>query len=199
MEYEEKKITQTSDPTTEQREYIQTETNYVPVVPEDKGFSGATVAMIVIGAVTAVALLFFLLIYNQRREEENQNRQVETAQQQPQQPIVVQQPAQPIIVQQPSSQPAPIVAPPTSDSTTSSSSANTVDRDLAVQTEIDRRMKADKEFSKLNISATVIDGEVMLVGFVESADMKKRIEKMVKEIKGVKKVNNQIRVSDSGM
>ena len=201
MEYKERKVTQTSNPNTQEREYVQTEANYVPAAPEDRGVSGATVAMIVIGTVTAMALLFFLLIYNQRQDE-NLNRQTEAAQQQPQQPVVVQQPAQPIIVQQPPSQPAPIIVPDqsTSGSTIpSSSSSNTAAKDLAIQKEIDRRMKENTEFSKLDISASVVDGEVMLMGVVESADMKKRVERMVKEIKGVKKVDNQIVVTDSKM
>jgi osmotically-inducible protein OsmY len=40
----------------------------------------------------------------------------------------------------------------------------------------------------------VINGKVMLVGTVKTEELKTRIERMVKQIKGVKDVDNQISV-----
>jgi len=73
-------------------------------------------------------------------------------------------------------------------------SANTANIDSTVQAAIDKRLTDDPEFSTLGITASVIDGKVMLVGTVKSEELKAKIERAVKQIKGVKAVDNQISV-----
>jgi osmotically-inducible protein OsmY len=46
----------------------------------------------------------------------------------------------------------------------------------------------------LGITATVLNGKVMLLGTVKSDAVKTQVEKMVRGIKGVKQIDNQITV-----
>ena|SRR3989442_11169829 len=64
--------------------------------------------------------------------------------------------------------------------------------DTAIQAEIDKRIADDPNFSKLDITATVTNGRVILVGTVPTNELKSRIEKLARAVKGVKDVDNQI-------
>jgi osmotically-inducible protein OsmY len=66
--------------------------------------------------------------------------------------------------------------------------------DSTVQAAVDKRLADDPEFSTLGITVSVIDGKAMLLGTVKTEDLKGRIERAVKQIKGVKAVDNQITV-----
>ena len=67
--------------------------------------------------------------------------------------------------------------------------------DSTIQTAIDKRLTDDPAFSTLGITASVINGKVMLIGTVKTEAVKADVEKMVKQVKGVKEVDNQIIVS----
>jgi osmotically-inducible protein OsmY len=67
--------------------------------------------------------------------------------------------------------------------------------DSNIQAAIDKRLTDDPAFSTLGISASVINGKVMLIGTVKTEGVKADVERMVKQIKGVKEVDNQIIVS----
>jgi hyperosmotically inducible protein len=96
-----------------------------------------------------------------------------------------------VIIQQPAPvQQAPVIVnPPAGGSSTSS-----MDKDAAIQTEIDKRIMDDSTFSSLGITATVSNGKVTLVGTVKNNDQKAQVERMVRNIKGVSNVDNQISV-----
>ena len=66
--------------------------------------------------------------------------------------------------------------------------------DSTVQAAVDKRLADDPEFSTLGITVSVIDGKAMLIGTVKTEELKSRIERAVKLIKGVKAVDNQITV-----
>ena len=109
-----------------------------------------------------------------------------------QQPATAQQP--PVIIQQPApaTQPAPIVVtPPAGGATAPAEPANI---DSTVQAAIDKKLSDDPEISTLGITASVLNGKVMLLGTVKTEQMKTRVERMVKQIKGVKEIDNQISV-----
>lgn len=173
-----------------QREYVQTESVYVP---ESRGFSGLAVAALVIGAVALVTVLFLVILNNQSQANDNKLA-ARNEQPQQQQPIVVQQPAAqqpPIVVQQPGTAPAPIVvqqpgAPPSTD---------TVAVDTGIQTEFERQMADNDTWAGLSVTATAVGGKVTLQGTVASEKLKSDIERMARAIKGVKSIDNQITVS----
>src|ERR1043166_8617951 len=137
--------------------------------PDNSGMSAGMVGVLV---VVAIALITMLVLFWLSRQPATDNANM-AAQQQPttvvQQPAPVQQP--PVIVQQPApaTQPAPIVVtPPAGGSTASTVPADTAaNMDSTIQTAVDKKLSDDTEISALGITATVLNGKVMLVGTVK--------------------------------
>lgn len=161
--------------------------------PERSGVSGAALAAIVVGVV-ALAAIIILFVLNRQQDSVNENV---TAQQPPQ--TIVQQPAQqpPVIVQQPApaTQPPVIIngqpAPAAGGSTSTMSGTD----DYSVQSAVDKKLSEDPKLSSLGITATVLNGKVTLLGVVHSEAEKNMVERAVRNLKGVKTVDNQISVS----
>jgi hypothetical protein len=64
--------------------------------------------------------------------------------------------------------------------------------DTEIQAAIDRKLGDDASLSQLGITATVNEGKVVLVGTAPSDEMKAKVEKLVRGVKGVKQIDNQI-------
>jgi BON domain-containing protein len=164
--------------------------------PDNSGISAGMVGVLVVVAIALITMLVLFWLSSQPATTDNAN--IAATQQPPtvvQQPAPVQQP--PVIIQQPApaTQPAPIVVtPPAGGSTASTVPAETTNIDSTVQAAVDKRLSDDPEISTLGITASVLNGKVMLLGTVKTEEMKTRIERMVKQIKGVKAVDNQISV-----
>lgn len=179
---------------TARREVVRTETARVP---ERSGISGSMVAVLVIAAVALVTMLFLFLM--SRQTDNTLNANVALATQQPTplpQTTIIEQPAPqqqpPIIIQQPApaTQPAPIIVSPNGET----ARTNGID-DATIQSNIEKRFSDDPTFSTLGLSAKVVDAKVTLTGTVKSQTLKDQIEKMVKAVRGVRDVDNQILVS----
>jgi cytoskeletal protein RodZ len=177
----------------ERREVVHTQSVRTP-----ENNSGISAGMVGVLVVVAIALITMLVLFWLSSQPTTDNANL-TAQQPPtvvQQPAPVQQP--PVIIQQPApaTQPAPIiVTPPAGGSTGSTVPAETAANiDSTIQTAVDKKLSDDPEISTLGITATVLNGKVMLLGTVKTEELKTRIERMVKQIKGVKEVDNQISV-----
>ena len=175
----------------ERREVVHTQS-----VRDNSGISAGMVGVLVVVAIALITMLVLFWMSSQPTTTDNAN--IAATQQPPtvvQQPAPVQQP--PVIIQQPApaTQPAPIVVtPPAGGSTASTVPAETTNIDSTVQAAVDKRLSDDPEISTLGITASVLNGKVMLLGTVKTEEMKTRIERMVKQIKGVKAVDNQISV-----
>ncbi|HEY6119122.1 MAG TPA: BON domain-containing protein [Pyrinomonadaceae bacterium] len=176
---------------TSRREVEQTESVNVPA---RAGVSATTVGVLVVLVVALVTILVLLLMNNQSTDTANAN----IAAQQPTpipQTTIIQQPAQqaqpPIIIQQPApaTQPAPIIVTPPS-----GGMANSGTDDSVIQADVDKKIADDPTISTLGVTATVLNGKVMLVGTVKSEALKAQVEKLVKSVRGVKQVDNQITV-----
>jgi BON domain len=163
--------------------------------PERTGVSATTVGILVVLVIALVTILVLLLMNQQSTDTTNANL---AAAQQPApvpQTTIVQQPAPPppVIVTQPA-QPAPaapiIVTPPAGSGSTSSGAD-----DLAVQARVDKRIADDPNLSSLGVTVTVLDGKATLIGTVKSEGIKSQVERAIKEVKGVKSVDNQLIVS----
>jgi hypothetical protein len=189
---------------TARREVVQTTTARAP---ERRGVSTGVVAALVIGSIALVTILF-LFILNRQNTDTAINANVRTTETAPtpiQQPVIVQQPAQPqqppIIIQQPgttttTSQPPVIInqpAPSAAPSDTASRPSGT--DDSAIQSAIDKKMAEDATLSTAAVTATVSGGKVTLIGTADTRAIRDQAERMVKSIKGVKSVDNQIVVS----
>ena len=161
--------------------------------PDNSGISAGMVGVLVVVAIALITMLVLFWLSSQPTTDPNL-----TAQQPVPTTTVVQQPAPvqqpPVIIQQPApaTQPAPIVVTPPAGGSTMP--AESVNMDSTIQTAVDKRISDDPEISTLGITASVLNGKVMLVGTVKTEELKTRIERMVKQIKGVKEVDNQITV-----
>lgn len=178
---------------TARREVVRTET---AGVPQRNGMSSGVVAALVIGAVALVTILFLFLMSRQTEDATNANVTVasqptplpqttiveQAAPQQP--PIIIQQPA-------PATQPAPIIISPPAPSGESRPSGPD---DATIQSNIQKRFSDNPTFSSLGLSAMVIDGKVTLTGTVKSEALKRQIEKLVRDVRGVRDIDNQILV-----
>src|SRR5215217_9253182 len=176
---------------TERREVVHSQS-----VRDNSGISAGMVGVLV---VVAIALITMLVLFWISSQPATDNANVAATQPPPttvvQQPAPVQQP--PVIIQQPApvTQPAPIVVtPPAGGSTASTVPTEGVNMDSTIQTAVDKKLSDDPEISPLGITATVLNGKVMLLGTVKTEEMKTRIERVVKAVKGVKEVDNQISV-----
>ncbi|MDT5121401.1 MAG: hypothetical protein QOC96_883 [Acidobacteriota bacterium] len=190
---------------TARREVVQTSTARAP---ERRGISTGVVAALVIGSIALVTILFLYILNRQNNDTTaNTNLRTTTTTTQtplPQQPVIVQQatplPQQPIIIQQPAqaaSQPPVIIeqpapAPASSGTTTIKPSGPD---DTTIQSEIDKRISQDATLSTVAVTATVNGGKVTLIGTVDTPAIKNQYEKLVRAVKGVKSVDDQIVVS----
>jgi len=194
MSYEEQQTRNSRvvvDTPTERREVVSSQSVQTP---DRSGISAGLVGVLVVVAIALVTILVLFWMSSQQSASD-QNANLAAAQQQP--PTVVQQaPVQqpPVIIQQPApaTQPAPIViAPSTGGSTQPTAPAND---DATIQMNIDKQLTDDPTFSTLGITASVMNGKVTLLGTVKSDALKNQAEKMVRRVKGVKDVDNQITV-----
>ena len=174
---------------TERREVVHSQS-----VRDNGGISAGMVGVLVVVAIALITMLVLFWISSQPTTDTN----VAATQPPPttvvQQPALVQQP--PVIIQQPApaTQPAPIVVTPPASSGGSTMPAESVNMDSTIQTAVDKKLSDDPDISTLGITATVIDGKVTLLGTVKTDVLKIQIERLVKQVKGVKSVDNQISV-----
>ncbi len=90
---------------------------------------------------------------------------------------------------------APSPSPKASPSTSPSPELNLAAG--GIQFQIDRTLTADPVLSKLDVSTLVEGGKVTIVGSVRSAELKQRVEKTIRSLKGVVSVDNQLVVTEA--
>jgi BON domain len=176
---------------TSRREVTQTESYRNP---ERNGISGATVGVIVVIAIALITVVVLFLMNGQQTVTDNNNT---LAAQQP--PVIVQQPAPatqqpPVIIQQPApaAQQPPIVL---NQPAPMGGSVPNTSNDGPIQTAIDKKISDDPTLANLGITTTVLDGKVTVTGTVPSETLKSQIDRLIRAVKGVKQVDNQLVVS----
>jgi hypothetical protein len=170
------------------------EVTHTEAVRSDReGVSGATVGVIV---VVAIALVTILILFLMSGQNNNLNDNL-ALQQQPAQPstTIVQQPAAqqpPVIIQQAPAAPqqAPIIVTQPAPTGGSTSGSN----DSAIQSEVDKRIMDDPNLATVGVTVSVLDGKATLMGTVKSESVKAEFERLVRSVKGVKSIDNQILV-----
>jgi hyperosmotically inducible protein len=127
-------------------------------------------------------------------ESANRNANLEVASQAQQPAPIVQQPAQqaPVIIQQPAQQAPVIIQQPAQPSQRENTSAND---DANMQDIATKRLAEDLNMAGAGVVMTITDARVVLTGTVSSAGTKAKAEQIVKSVRGVKSVDNQIVVS----
>ena len=69
--------------------------------------------------------------------------------------------------------------------------------DATIQAEIEKTIAGDSTLSTLDLSTIVEGGKVTLAGSVRSPDLKQRVEKAVRSVKGVVSVDNQLVITEA--
>lgn len=159
--------------------------------PRASSLSAGTIAIIAILAITAVAAIFYIVSNRNANESANRNANLDAAGQAPP-TTIVQQPAQqaPVIIQQPAQQAPVIIQQPAQTSQRENTSAN----DDANMQDIATKKLAE-DLNMAGVVMTITDARVVLTGSVNSAATKAKAEQIVKAVRGVKSVDNQIVVS----
>lgn len=154
--------------------------------PREAGLSTGTIAIVAILAITGIAIVLYLVSNRNANESANRNANLEVASQAPP-TTIVQQPAQqaPVIIQQPAQQ-APVVIQQPSLSDNASDDAN-------MQEVATKRLGEDMAMNEVSI--TITDARATLTGTVYSAVTRTKAEEIVRAVRGVKSVDNQILVS----
>ena len=148
---------------------------------------------IAVSIIVAAALATFLaLIITSRPFDPG------TASLAPQQMVPVGPALSPSPKQSPTISPTPQVKPSAqlSPSISSGDVAPVVD-DASIQSNIDAALAADPVLAKLDVSTLVEHGKVTIVGSVRSAELKQRVEKTIRSLKGVATVDNQLVVNEA--
>ena len=150
------------------------------------------IAVSIIGA-AALATLFALLLTS--RPYDPMNVSLSPQSEVPQVPSLAQPSAKPSATLTPS--------PPSNSSPTPRPSAEATPQpitppdDTAIQEQIEKALAADPQLSDLDVSTLVESGKVTLVGSVRSNELKQRVEKTIRPIKGVSHVDNQLVVNQA--
>ena len=171
-------------------------TERTQTTPRESGVSTGTIAIIAILAIAIIGAILYVVTNNNANEAANRNANVDVASQAPQPSTIVQQPAPaqqaPIIIQQPAAaEQAPVIiqqpAPPSQRENTSAND------DAKMQDIATKRLTEDPNMA--GVVMTINDAQAVLTGTVNSAATKAKAEHIVKGVRGVKSVDNQIVVS----
>jgi len=159
--------------------------------PRESRSSTGTIAIVAILAIAAIAVVLYLVSNRNANESANRNANLEVASQAPP-TTIVQQPAQqaPVIIQQPAQQAPVIIQQPAQPSQRENTSAND---DANMQDIATKRLAEDLNMT--GVVMTITDARVVLTGTVNSAATKAKAEQIVKAVRGVKSVDNQIVVT----
>jgi hypothetical protein len=162
--------------------------------PWESRSSTGTIAIVAILAIAAIAIVLYLVSNRNANESANRNANLDVASQAPP-TTIVQQPAQqaPVIIQQPAQQAPVIIQQPAQPSQRENTSAND---DANMQDIATKRLAEDLNMAGVVMAIT--DARVVLTGTVNSAATKAKAEQIVKGVRGVKSVDNQIVVSGQG-
>jgi hypothetical protein len=156
--------------------------------PLKSGPSTGTIAIIAILAIMVIAAVFYIVSNRNANESANRNANLEVASQ-AQPTTVVQQPAQqsPVIIQQPAPvQQAPVIIQRPNPRDSASDDAN-------MQEVATKRLSDEPDMT--TVSITITEARAVLTGTVNSKAVKVKAEELVKAVRGVKSVDNQIVVS----
>lgn len=160
--------------------------------PREVGISSGMIATVALLALVAICLTFYVVNNKNANEAANRQAMLEAGQANKEQPAAA-SPQQPVIIQQPApAQQAPVIVQQPIPSVPQEKSS-ALD-DITIQDAATKRLTDDPGLAQ--VSAIVISGKAILTGIVGSAELKASAEKVVKAVRGVKSVDNQITISN---
>lgn len=158
--------------------------------PEGSGPSAGTIALVVVFLIAVTGIIIYLVNSRNDNEAANRNANIDAARQAQQPSAVIQQPAPqqaPVVVQQPApAQQAPIIVQQPANNDGANDDATI--RDVAT-----KKLADDPDMASISVSIT--NARAVLTGTVKSAATKAKAERVIKSVRGVKSVDNQIVIS----
>jgi BON domain len=97
----------------------------------------------------------------------------------------------------PSASTSPTPQTASSPSLPSGETAPAVVDDATIQSEIDKVLASDPALANLDVSTLVENGKVTIVGSVKSSELKQRVAREIRALKGVNSIDNQLVVVES--
>jgi hypothetical protein len=170
-------------------------TRYDSVVNERRGMSGVAVTGLVVAAITAAVVITMMIVNSQQRNSDEALAQERARTAAAQQALV--QPAQqpPVIVNMPPAQPAPVAIPyPVPGPSLAPIFARTAPSNTSVEIDVTSRLQTDELLRPYAINVKVSGGTATLSGNVPDEDLKKRAEKLARNVNAVQSVVNDIDV-----
>jgi hypothetical protein len=160
--------------------------------PRESRLSVGTIAIVAILAIAAIFVVIYLVNNRNANESANRNTNLDVAASQTTThdappTTIIQQPAQqaPVIIQQPAQQ-APVIIQQPAQRDSASDDANM--QDVAT-----KRLGEERDLNAVLI--TITDARAFLTGTVNSTATRAKAERLVKEVRGVKSVDNKIVIS----
>jgi BON domain-containing protein len=164
------------------------ETRYDSVVNERRGISVLAVVALVVTAITATVITMLIINRQQRNSHEElaqeRARTAAAQQQSPQQ--------QPVIVTMPPSQPAIVPEPHPVSVLAAPIVARTAPSSTSIEIEVTSRLQTDEELRPHVIDVKVTGRTAVLSGHVPDEELKKRAERIVRTVKQVQSIINDI-------
>lgn len=150
---------------------------------------------VAISVIVAAALATFLALFITSRSFDPMNASVAPDQVVPAGPSLSPSPnASPTISPTPATKPTPESSPAIGGGETAN--ATPLD-DASIQANIEKALNADPQLSGVDVSTLVENGKVTVVGSVKSAEVKQRIERLIRSLKGVTTFDNQLVITQA--
>lgn len=168
------------------------------VAGERRGMSGVAVAALVVAAIAAAAVITMLILNSQQKTSDDllaqERARTAAAQQAPAQPTPQQQP---LILTLPASQPATVVAVPSTVVTPVQpppSYRDSAPSNAALEIDVTSLLQNDPELRTYALDVKVTDGTALLSGNVSDEALKQLAGKLAGTVHGIKRVVNDIAV-----
>lgn len=163
-------------------------------VPRRDGGGRTPEVWVAVSVIIAAALATFLALFLTSRPFDPMNASSAPQQIVPAGPGISPSPkssptSTPLSSQTPSNQGSPF--------TPGGETSNETPDDATIQAHIESALAADPGLSKLDVSTLVENGKVTIVGSVGSADLKQRVERTIRSVKGVTSIDDQLVITEA--
>jgi len=159
--------------------------------------TGTREGIVALSVIAAAALATFIALFLTSRPYDPMNSTLAPGQAVPAGSISLGQTPKPSPTISPSPQQSAVAGATPSPAPAPAVETASVPDDAGIQFQIDRTLTADPVLSKLDVSTLVEGGKVTIVGSVKSADLKQRVEKTLRLIRGVVSIDNQLVVTEA--
>ncbi|HYT49385.1 MAG TPA: BON domain-containing protein [Pyrinomonadaceae bacterium] len=149
---------------------------------------------IAISIIIAAVLATFLALFITSRPYDPMIASVAPEQVVPVGPSLTPSPkASPTVSPTPQTKPTPESSPAIGGGETSTTPLD----DATIQANIERALNSDPALSDVDVSTLVENGKVTVVGSVRSVELKQRVERLIRSLKGVSSVDNQLVITQA--